>query len=213
MSVARCVVNVAGRVLVERGQDRRLMAHHRSARPGDRRTAGPAQGGRRDAAGRAGVGDGRRRPRVPDSAGHPVGSLQRPRRADPHLRRGRHRPHHARTSCDTAARAILNDRGVPLELIADLLGHVDTTMLARTYRHRLRPSADAAVEVMELCSATVCGSDLRLLRQRRATLGIPPTVIVPDTDEVTSSILLAPPQEHLVGGVVLCRRAVAAASG
>ena len=27
-------------------------------------------------------------------------------------------------------------------------GNVDTTMLARTYRHRLRPSADAAVEVM-----------------------------------------------------------------
>ena len=53
-------------------------------------------------------------------------------------------PHELRHSCAS----ILNDRGVPLELIADLLGHVDTTMLARTYRHRLRPSADAAVEVM-----------------------------------------------------------------
>jgi integrase len=57
---------------------------------------------------------------------------------------GRITPHELRHSCAS----ILNDRGVPLELIADLLGHVDTTMLARTYRHRLRPSADAAVEVM-----------------------------------------------------------------
>jgi integrase len=53
-------------------------------------------------------------------------------------------PHELRHSCAS----ILNDRGVALELIADLLGHTDTTMLARTYRHRLRPSADAAVEVM-----------------------------------------------------------------
>ena len=54
-------------------------------------------------------------------------------------------PNELRHSCAS----ILNDRGgVPLELIADLLGHVDTTMLARTYRHRLRPSADAAIEVM-----------------------------------------------------------------
>jgi integrase len=43
------------------------------------------------------------------------------------------------------AATILNARGVPLELIADLLGHADTTMLGRVYRHRTRPSADAAV--------------------------------------------------------------------
>jgi integrase len=54
------------------------------------------------------------------------------------------RPHELRHSCAS----ILSDRGVPLELIADLLGHKDSTMLARTYRHALRPSADAAVEVM-----------------------------------------------------------------
>jgi integrase len=54
------------------------------------------------------------------------------------------RPHELRHSCAS----ILNDQGVPLELIADLLGHVDTTMLSRVYRHRLRPSADAAVDVM-----------------------------------------------------------------
>lgn len=44
--------------------------------------------------------------------------------------------------------SILSDRGVPLEEIADLLGHTDTMMLSRAYRHRIRPSADAAVEVM-----------------------------------------------------------------
>jgi len=54
------------------------------------------------------------------------------------------RPHELRHSCAS----LLNDQGVPLELIADLLGHVDTTMLSRVYRHRLRPSADAAVVVM-----------------------------------------------------------------
>lgn len=53
-------------------------------------------------------------------------------------------PHELRHSCAS----ILNDRGVPLELIADLLGHRDVTTLTVTYRHRLRPSADAAVAVM-----------------------------------------------------------------
>lgn len=57
---------------------------------------------------------------------------------------GRVVPQELRHSCAS----ILNDQGVPLELIADLLGHVDTTMLSRVYRHRLRPSADAAVDVM-----------------------------------------------------------------
>jgi integrase len=55
------------------------------------------------------------------------------------------RPHELRHS--TAS--ILNDRGVPLELIADLLGHVDTTMVSRVYRHRVRPAADAAVAVFD----------------------------------------------------------------
>jgi integrase len=53
-------------------------------------------------------------------------------------------PHELRHSCAS----LLNDQGVPLEQIADLLGHRDVTMLARVYRHRVRPSADAAVEVM-----------------------------------------------------------------
>jgi integrase len=44
---------------------------------------------------------------------------------------------------------LLNDDGVPLELIADMLGHTSTAMLQRHYRHRVRPSADAAVGPME----------------------------------------------------------------
>ena len=44
---------------------------------------------------------------------------------------------------------LLNDGGVPLELIADVLGHTTTTMLQRHYRHRVRPSADAAVGTMD----------------------------------------------------------------
>jgi integrase len=54
------------------------------------------------------------------------------------------RPHELRHTCAT----LLNDRGVPLELIADLLGHAGIDMLSRVYRHRVRPSADAAVETM-----------------------------------------------------------------
>lgn len=42
------------------------------------------------------------------------------------------------------AASLLSDAGVPLELIADLLGHESTDMLDRTYRHRLRPSIDVA---------------------------------------------------------------------
>jgi integrase len=55
------------------------------------------------------------------------------------------RPHELR---HTAA-SVLSDQGVPLEHIADLLGHVDVTMVSRTYRHRLRPSVEAAVDVMD----------------------------------------------------------------
>jgi integrase len=55
------------------------------------------------------------------------------------------RPYELRHSAAT----ILNDRGVALEHIADLLGHVDTTMVSRVYRHRVRPAADAAVAVFD----------------------------------------------------------------
>ena len=53
-------------------------------------------------------------------------------------------PNELRHSCAS----ILSERGVPLELIADLLGHTTTRMLAQTYRHRPRRAVDAAVDVM-----------------------------------------------------------------
>ena len=53
-------------------------------------------------------------------------------------------PNELRHSCAS----ILSERGVPLELIADLLGHTSTRMLDQTYRHRPRRAVIAAVEVM-----------------------------------------------------------------
>ena len=47
------------------------------------------------------------------------------------------------------AATVLSDRGVPLEQIADLLGHTSTRMLDEVYRHRIRASADAAVGILE----------------------------------------------------------------
>ncbi len=54
------------------------------------------------------------------------------------------RPNELRHSCAS----VLSERGVPLELIADLLGHTSTRMLDQTYRHRPRRAVDAAVAVM-----------------------------------------------------------------
>jgi len=48
-----------------------------------------------------------------------------------------------------SAASALSDRGVPLEQIADLLGHADTRMLDQTYRHRVRPAISASVDVMD----------------------------------------------------------------
>jgi len=45
--------------------------------------------------------------------------------------------------------SILSDAGVPLEQVADQLGHTNTRMLDQTYRHRVRPSIDAAASVMD----------------------------------------------------------------
>ena len=47
-----------------------------------------------------------------------------------------------------SAASVLNDQGVALELIADLLGNKDTRMLAKHYRHRLTEIIDVAVEPM-----------------------------------------------------------------
>lgn len=67
--------------------------------------------------------------------------------ADICARAGLHRvlPNELRHS----AASLLVDAGVPVEQVADLLGHEDFTMLATTYRHRLRPAVDAAVATMD----------------------------------------------------------------
>jgi integrase len=54
------------------------------------------------------------------------------------------KPNELRHSCAS----VLSAQGVPLELIADLLGHTSTRMLDQTYRHRPRRAVDAAVDVM-----------------------------------------------------------------
>jgi hypothetical protein len=38
---------------------------------------------------------------------------------------------------------------VPLEVIADVLGHTSTRMLEQHYRHGVKPAIDAHVRVME----------------------------------------------------------------
>lgn len=58
---------------------------------------------------------------------------------------GHLRPNELRHS----AASILSHDGVPLEVIADLLGHTNTRMLEQTYRHALQPSIDAAVAPMD----------------------------------------------------------------
>jgi integrase len=52
-------------------------------------------------------------------------------------------PNELRHSCAS----LLSDQGVPLEQIADALGHTTTRMLEATYRHRLRRVIDVTAEV------------------------------------------------------------------
>jgi integrase len=48
-----------------------------------------------------------------------------------------------------SAASLLSAKGVPLEMIADVLGHASTRMLEQHYRHQMKPSIDAHVDVME----------------------------------------------------------------
>ena len=48
-----------------------------------------------------------------------------------------------------SAASLLSAAGVPLEVIADVLGHASTRMLEQHYRHQVKPSIDAHVGVME----------------------------------------------------------------
>lgn len=58
---------------------------------------------------------------------------------------GRWSPNELRHS----AASLLSAAGVPLEQIADLLGHTDTRMLLKHYRHPISRTVDAAVTPME----------------------------------------------------------------
>ena len=48
-----------------------------------------------------------------------------------------------------SAASLLSAAGVPLEEIADVLGHTSTRMLEQHYRHQVKPSIDAHVGAME----------------------------------------------------------------
>lgn len=48
-----------------------------------------------------------------------------------------------------SAASLLYDAGMPLDAIADLLGHNSTRMLEAHYRHRVRASFNAHVSHME----------------------------------------------------------------
>jgi integrase len=48
-----------------------------------------------------------------------------------------------------SAASLLSAAGVPLEVIADVLGHASTRMLEQHYRHQVKPSIDAHVSVMD----------------------------------------------------------------
>ena len=58
---------------------------------------------------------------------------------------GRWHPHELRHS----AASLLSAAGVPLEEVADVLGHASTRVTSATYRHRTTPTIDAAARPMQ----------------------------------------------------------------
>ncbi|MGC8472583.1 MAG: tyrosine-type recombinase/integrase [Acidimicrobiales bacterium] len=44
-----------------------------------------------------------------------------------------------------SAASLLSDAGVPIETVADLLGHTTTQMLENVYRHRVRKVIDPGI--------------------------------------------------------------------
>jgi len=54
-----------------------------------------------------------------------------------------------RQSVDTSRPAGSRPAGVAPELLADLLGHVDTRMVFRHYRHPITPTIDVAAPNMD----------------------------------------------------------------
>ena len=57
----------------------------------------------------------------------------------------RWKPYELRHSCTS----LLSAAGVPLEQIADILGHRGVRMTAEVHRHRIDPVIDGGVEAME----------------------------------------------------------------
>jgi integrase len=45
--------------------------------------------------------------------------------------------------------SIMSDRGAPIELIADLVGHKDTTTTRTVYRHQLKPVITRGAELID----------------------------------------------------------------
>lgn len=58
---------------------------------------------------------------------------------------GRWHPHELRHS----AASLLSAAGVPLEDVADVLGHASTRVTSATYRHRTTPTVEAAAAPMD----------------------------------------------------------------
>jgi len=58
---------------------------------------------------------------------------------------GRWHPHELRHS----AASLLSAAGVPLEEVADVLGHASARVTSATYRHRTTPTVEAAAGPME----------------------------------------------------------------
>ena len=49
-----------------------------------------------------------------------------------------------------SAASLMSDAGMPIELVADQLGHKDLRMLQRHYRHRIRPTVDGGTVLGEV---------------------------------------------------------------
>ncbi len=71
---------------------------------------------------------------------------------------GRWHPHELRHS----AASLLSAAGVPLEEVADVLGHASARVTSATYRHRTTPTVEAAAGPMEqMLSSSRHGSTAR----------------------------------------------------
>ena len=60
-------------------------------------------------------------------------------------RKRRWHPHELRHS----AASLLSAAGVPLEEVADVLGHASTRVTSQTYRHATTPTVEAGADPME----------------------------------------------------------------